>query len=58
MSFASKSQPSTAPGPRKSRDTGVQTVEVSVQPDAERKVPRALKRLISTKEFDAAPYNK
>ena len=58
MSFASKSQSSTAPGPRRSRDTGVQTVEVSVQPDAKRKVPHALKRIVNTKEFDAAPYNK
>ena len=38
------------------RDTGVQTMEVSVQPDAKRKVQRALKRLINTKEYDAAPY--
>ena len=38
------------------RDTGVQTMKVSVQPDAKRKVPCALKRLINTKEFDAAPY--
>ena len=31
-------------------------MEVSVQPDAKRKVQRALKRLINTKEYDAAPY--